>query len=116
MELYEAVNCGKKDDTLRILMTCNELYNNEMVSSKDKGNLVDAKQSFTFTNKETFNVNNNKEENEGSNFDRSLYENERNDLLNQNFQNETILHVASRLGETEILKILLDNGANPTVK
>ncbi|XP_046851771.1 ankyrin repeat and zinc finger domain-containing protein 1-like isoform X2 [Xenia sp. Carnegie-2017] len=116
MELYEAVNSGKKDDTLRILMTCNELYNNEMVSSKDKGNLVDEKQSFTFTNKETFNVNNNKEGNEGSNFDRSLYENERNDLLNQNFQNETVLHVASRLGETEILKILLDNGANPTVK
>lgn len=40
------------------------------------------------------------------------------DMINQRFEtyNETILHLASRLGQADIVKILLEAGANPTLK
>ena len=39
-------------------------------------------------------------------------------MINQRFEtyNETILHLASRLGQADIVKILLEAGANPTLK
>ena len=41
------------------------------------------------------------------------------DILNQTFQDysdETVLHLASRLSQTDTLRILLEAGADPTVK
>ena len=40
------------------------------------------------------------------------------DIINQKFESyhETLLHLASRLGTADIVKILLEAGANPTLK
>lgn len=40
------------------------------------------------------------------------------DILNQSFESydETLLHLASRLGQADIVNILLEAGGNPTVK
>lgn len=40
------------------------------------------------------------------------------DVINQRFESyhETLLHLASRLGQADVVKILLEAGANPTLK
>ena len=118
IELYETISSGnveKTKDIIQKITLCNSLkqeYNinpcQESVEENRDHNADDLKVEDAHV------VNNKDEIKYGDELN-----NDNKDLINQrfeNYSNETMLHLASRLGHADIVKILLESGGNPTVK
>ena len=109
MELYEAVNSGDLEKTKNIIEKLQDSLKHEYSTDQES-----VQKSKTSTSTED---NSKIECSEGINNKQDVRECA-GDILNQSFEsyNETVLHLASRLGHADIVKTLLEAGGNPTVK
>ena len=103
MELYEVIRSGNVEETKRVLEEIRK-HDQEDDEKNDPNNFppesdgIESKMKEMMKNDLCVNM---------------------VDILNQTFQDysdETVLHLASRLSQTDTLRILLEAGADPTVK
>ena len=111
IELHEAVNSGNVEKTKNIL---EKLENQDSLKHESDQDNV-GKSGTSCTSNENNSEMECSEEITNKEEVRDCVE---DILLNQSFEsyNETVLHLASRLGHADIVNILLEAGGNPAVK
>lgn len=115
MELYEVIRSGNVEETKRVLEEIRK-HDQEDDEKNDPNNFPPESDGIESKMKEMMKNDCITRDIEQSFDDLCV---NMVDILNQTFQDyndETVLHLASRLSQTDTLRILLEAGADPTVK